>query len=33
LNMADPLSIAASIAGLISLAIQTTQGLVEFYET
>jgi hypothetical protein len=29
--MADPLSVAAGIAGLISLAIQTTKGLVEFY--
>jgi hypothetical protein len=29
--MTDPLSVAAGIAGLISLAIQTTQGLVQFY--
>jgi hypothetical protein len=29
--MADPLSIAAGVAGLISLAIQTTEGLVKFY--
>ena len=31
--MADPLSIAGSVAGLISLGIQVTQSLVEFYSS
>ena len=31
--MADPLSVAASAAGLISLAIQVTQSIVDFYNT
>ncbi|KAJ5725195.1 NACHT nucleoside triphosphatase [Penicillium malachiteum] len=31
--MADPLSIASGIAGLLSLGIQVTQSLVEFYTT
>ena len=31
--MADPLSIAGSVAGLISLGIQATQSLVEFYSS
>lgn len=29
--MTEPLSVAASVAGLISLGIQVTQSLVEFY--
>ena len=29
--MTDPLSVAASVAGLISLGIQVTQSLADFY--
>ncbi|OKP00892.1 hypothetical protein PENSUB_7473 [Penicillium subrubescens] len=31
--MADPLSIASGIAGLLSFGIQVTQSLVNFYNT
>ena len=31
--MADPLSIAASVAGLVSLGIQVTQSLIDFYKS
>lgn len=31
--MGDPLSIAAGVAGLVSLGIQTVQGLVDFYSS
>lgn len=31
--MADPLSIAAGVAGLLSLGIQVTQSMVNFYNT
>lgn len=31
--MAEPLSVAASVAGLISLGIQATQSLVDFYNS
>ena len=29
--MADPLSVAAGVAGLVSLGVQVTQSLVDFY--
>jgi len=31
--MADPLSVAAGVAGLLSLGIQVTQSLTEFYSS
>jgi hypothetical protein len=31
--MADPLSVAGSVVGIISLGITVTQGLVNFYTT
>ena len=31
--MADPLSIAGSVAGVVSLGIQVTQSLIEFYKS